>query len=302
MEQAFCGSAFVASLTTREGPLSYRVWHRSAASGVAVHLHGIESHSGWFTDFGSQLWAQGLAVYCLDRIGSGRSGGGRGDIQSWHLWLNHARALVNQAKTDNPGRPAFLIASCWGAKVGLQLALCDPLLIRALVLIAPALRTRVRLSPISLMEVIASLWLSPAKYFPIPIEREEMFTTVPESIEFIRTDPLRLRSVTARFLAETRKLDWENVRKLRELSVPTLALLAGDDQIVDTPTVQALLMTVGAVEARVRAGACHSMEFPPTGAALAEEIGEWLRQYAGGDAHSVEQRIPEARQSEAAPR
>jgi alpha-beta hydrolase superfamily lysophospholipase len=268
--------ASVARLETPEATLSYRLWLPPSPLAAAVHLHGIESHSGWYTELGKQLRSRGIAVYCMDRAGSGLSSGRRGDIQSWRCWVRHAQAMVGLAQAEHPGRKVYLIASCWGAKTGLQFALSHPEGADGLILISPALRMRIGFARLTTLRIAASSVLAPERQFAIPIGREEMFTGEPECVEFIRTDPLRLKSATARFLAETRKLDWQNGRRLRRLRMPALALLAGSDQIVDTPRVEALLRKTGAVEIRTLAGAHHSVEFAPTGETVAQAIRQWM--------------------------
>src|SRR5262245_9229434 len=56
----------------------YRTWRPDgAARGVAVIVHGFNSHSGYYSWVASQLTDAGLAVYALDHRGRGRSDGER---------------------------------------------------------------------------------------------------------------------------------------------------------------------------------------------------------------------------------
>src|SRR6476620_3695912 len=103
--------------------MAFRHWSAENAMGVLIHVHGIESHSGWFSETASTLSEQGYEIYTPDRLGSGLSDGNRGDVKSWRVWLRHVREIIEIARSENPGVPLFLAGSCWGAKVCLQMAL-----------------------------------------------------------------------------------------------------------------------------------------------------------------------------------
>lgn len=269
-------SPVVLRIAVKDAELSYRYWPQERPSAAIVHFHGIESHSRWYTDWGAALHSRGYAVYCADRVGSGESSGTRGHIDSWRTWVDHAAAIVRQVKREHPGLPVFAAGSCWGAKVALQVAQrLDCGGVDGLVLLAPALRLRIGFRWQEALQIGLSSIVTPKRRFAIPIPDEEMFTPRIEGAEFIRRDPLRLRQATARFLVETRKLDRANERVLSALGAPALVLLAGDDQIVDTPTVGRRLREVDGMKIRIFPGYPHSMEFAPTSEALAEEIHRW---------------------------
>jgi alpha-beta hydrolase superfamily lysophospholipase len=271
-------NARVRSLSTPEGHIAYRDWSSDKVVGVVIHLHGIESHSGWVSETAQTLSEQGYRVYAPDRLGSGLSEGLRGDAPSWRVWSSHARSLVEIAQTENPGVPLFLSASCWGAKVALEVAIGSPERISGLALIAPALKPRVNLDFSRRLQVAAAMALWPEKPFEIPIKQETMFTEESPYCDLIRWDDLRLKEATARFLYESRKLDRHILRRLRDLKVPTLVFLAGRDEIVDTPTVRASFerLCPDHVTLRTFSSACHSMEFGRWRQPLTKELVTWL--------------------------
>ncbi len=59
--------------------LNFRKWRGSCD--VVIYLHGIESNSGWFSPFASQLAERDFTVYGIDRRGSGLNDENRGDIK-----------------------------------------------------------------------------------------------------------------------------------------------------------------------------------------------------------------------------
>src|SRR4051794_4879580 len=112
-------NARVRSTVTPEGRIVFRHWTSGKQAGVLVHLHGIESHSGWFSETAAELCGQGYEIYAADRVGSGLSEGRRGDVTSWRVWLRHVQAILEIAQDENPDLPLYLAASCWGARLAL---------------------------------------------------------------------------------------------------------------------------------------------------------------------------------------
>jgi alpha-beta hydrolase superfamily lysophospholipase len=269
----------IKAMSTPEGRVFCRYWNSDRKAGVLIHLHGLESHSGWFSETAEALSEHGYQVYAPDRIGSGLSEGIRGNVSSWRVWLRHVRALIEVAKNENPGAPLFVAASCWAAKVGLELALTAPEQIAGLALITPALKPRVRLCLFDRLRLVAALPFDPEMRLPIPIERDTMFTDETPYVELIGRDHLRLRQATARFLAESWRLDRHVLRRLRNLTVPTLVILAERDEIVDTPAVRALFQRScpDHITLRLFSSACHSMEFGQWRQPLCKDIISWLR-------------------------
>ena len=69
-------------------------------------------------------------------------------------------------------------------------------------LICPALKAQVDLSPKDKLQVGIGRIVDEHRTIPVPLE-PELFTRNPKYVDFIRNDPLGLREVTARFFFET---------------------------------------------------------------------------------------------------
>src|SRR5512143_3572836 len=66
-------------------PLALQSWApsiRSTTRGLLYSVHGIQSHAGWLLEPGAELARRGVVSCALDRRGSGRSCGVRGDLPS----------------------------------------------------------------------------------------------------------------------------------------------------------------------------------------------------------------------------
>src|ERR1700733_14926220 len=86
----------------------YAWWHRSPHA-VVILLHGLQSHSQWFADCADTLVERGLAVYAVDRHGSGPSPGERGDIARYSVWFEEVAKVVRLARAAHPSAPVHLV-------------------------------------------------------------------------------------------------------------------------------------------------------------------------------------------------
>lgn len=208
----------------------------SANKAAFLYLHGIESHAGWFRDAAELLKNAGFPVYCFDRRGSGINRENRGHpsghvprdvdpLDDLHAWVEHLRAL-------HPAHSFFLTGLSWGGKYALAYDLTHPGMIDGLVLITPGIKPKIGLGLSDKLAVFRDILISPRHPHRIPIQ-PEMFTSTPKHLDFIRNDPLRLHSVSARFLWQSRRMDRLLDRDEGLDHAPVLLFLAGKDRIID---------------------------------------------------------------------
>jgi acylglycerol lipase len=95
-----------------------RSWRPAAAPrGVAVLVHGFNSHSGYYAWVAEQLLGIGLSVYALDLRGRGRSDGERFYVDKFSEYVSDVAALVKLAKSREPGLPVYLLGHSAGGVV-----------------------------------------------------------------------------------------------------------------------------------------------------------------------------------------
>jgi alpha-beta hydrolase superfamily lysophospholipase len=150
----------------------------------------------------------------------------------------------------------------WGGKLATAAAIDDPQAVRSVMLITPGLRARVKLPALSRAALLVGLLFGGRNAIKVPLE-PEMFTASQQVLEFIRRDPLRLRRVTGRFLLASRSLDRLIARRIGEIHLPLLLLLAGKDRIIDNEGVLKVLshLRPGQVHLRQYEDAIHSIQF-----------------------------------------
>jgi len=93
----------------------YRHWKAaSKPKAVAVLVHGFNSHSGYYQWVAEQLTADNYDTYAPDLRGRGNSDGERFYIEDYNSFVADIDKMVDIAKSENSGLPAFLIGHSAG--------------------------------------------------------------------------------------------------------------------------------------------------------------------------------------------
>src|SRR5258707_1389317 len=144
--------------------LALHIWRTHRARGSLFYIHGIQSHSGWLFETGPQLAQRGIQVFALDRRGSGRSEGPRGDTPSLEQLLDDylrgflaAASLAGEEPRDDSDCTAFTaIGQSLGGSVLAGLIASGRLPVEPLIFCAPALgQMRAKLLPDQLRQLRA---------------------------------------------------------------------------------------------------------------------------------------------------
>jgi alpha-beta hydrolase superfamily lysophospholipase len=272
--------------TARDGSVLGFVAHTSATPRAAiVYLHGVSSHAGWFDAAGDGLAARGFDVFCLDRRGSGINRENRG-YTSGHV--DRARTLLDDVHDfveplHEQYEHVFIAGLSWGGKLALAYTLSHPDAVDAQVFITPGLVAEVDLGVGQKLGVGLGTLFWPTSQIRTPIS-PPMFTTTPFYVDRIRTDPLRLRTASARFWWENVGLDGLIDDGIEENRLQSLLFLADGDEIIDNDAVTELLLRGGTTRLRVLeyAGQTHSIQFDATHR-LVDDMANWLDGRMRGD-------------------
>lgn len=253
--------------------------------GHVVILHGIQSHAGWYGYSANALCDAGYAVWFPDRRGSGRNEQSRGDAPSWQRLVNDVVHVLNdvQAEQDATAErtPTFLIGLSWGGKLAATVASLRAELLSGLVLLYPGIVARVRPTAWQHLRMNLGETLGVRdRMIRIPLDDPRLFTSVPKWQEFIRDDPLALREVTSGFLYENRRLDRLAQGSAPYLTMPSLLMLAGGDEIVDNEAVERFFQGVAATDRTVVTypEARHTLEFEPGREQYVADLINWLQE------------------------
>lgn len=266
----------IETFTTSDGyPVRYRLYPaQGERRGQLVYLHGIQSHGGWYTASCRHLAAAGWEVAFVDRRGSGLNEPARGDAPSFRRLVADLNEFIG-AWCD---RPPMLVAVSWGGKLAVALEYFFPGRTAGLALLTPGLCPKIRPPLGQRLRIALARLLAPTRPFPIPLDDPELFTATPRWQEYIRTDPLSLRTATARFLVESVRLDILLRRAPKHVAVPVLLMLAGHDRIIDNARTRAYVTRFRSSDRLILEypDAHHTLEFEPDPTPVFADLARWL--------------------------
>jgi alpha-beta hydrolase superfamily lysophospholipase len=102
-------------------------------------VHGLGEHSGRYEHVGSYLAGRGVSVYAFDHQGHGRSGGPRGRVSDFSIFLDDLATFHEFVRLDSEGLPLFLLGHSMGGLIVVAYLLERPLTPDYLVLSSPAI-------------------------------------------------------------------------------------------------------------------------------------------------------------------
>ncbi|MFW0788064.1 alpha/beta hydrolase [Gordonia sp. CPCC 205333] len=117
-------STSLAALSIRKGiipihrdevTLDLHVWRPAEPTAAVFYFHGLQSHAGWLWETGQQFAERGVALFVLDRRGSGTSGGARGVIPDAATSIgDYIAALSEVERLIGEDVPLGLFGHCLG--------------------------------------------------------------------------------------------------------------------------------------------------------------------------------------------
>ncbi|WP_339909855.1 alpha/beta hydrolase [Symmachiella dynata] len=264
--------------------LHYRRWRaaQDKPRGTIVALHGIQSHSGWYTATSCQLCEAGYDVLFLDRRGSGLNERSRGDAPHADRLLNDVAQFLQWVRftNDRGGQaPVILLSVSWGGKLAALTAARRPELINGLALLYPGIRARIRATATQNLKLsLADVAGAQKKRVPIPLQDPSLFTTDADWQTYISSDPLTLREVTVGFLLANRQLDRQLLDAPDCIVCPTLLMLAGQDRIIDNRATRGYFLRFASGKRKLieYIDAAHTLEFEPNRDETVRDLLSWI--------------------------
>jgi pimeloyl-ACP methyl ester carboxylesterase len=187
-------------------PLALHCWTpsmRSTIRGLLYYVHGLQSHAGWLFETGPELAQRGVVTYALDRRGSGRSGGVRGDLPSAQVITEDYLGGLRAVQHDLHDLPVTVLGQSFGGSIVASLA-AGSLAADRLVYCTPALgQQRARHGIDRVPEILG---LTGLERSPIALDDED-YTNQDRYLEFMANDHLMLRQITERSRATMVELE-----------------------------------------------------------------------------------------------
>lgn len=258
-------------------PIPVRLFGGDFRRPPVLILHGLQSHSAWFVHSATRIAELGFPVFAFDRCGSGVSESRCPVGPRLTGLLEEVDAVAGYARMERGNDGIYIVGHCFGALVALLYSsLYRAETVRGLVLATPALYTHTDVPARDKLTIAWSLLTNRPAMVPVPLAPEEM-SEVTEYIDFVRSDPLALRTVPARLLFEVARARRMLPRAARALRAPTFVAMAGDDPVCDNRRNRALLERVsGPISFHTYRGARHVLDFSRRRDAFLADVTDWL--------------------------
>lgn len=255
------------------------VWEHPSPAARLVFLHGIVSHAGWYPRSCRHLAREGFEVHFLDRRGSGLNLAQRGDVRMMETWLDDVEAYLEQLPGDVP---RLLLGISWGGVLATAVARRRRDLLAAVGMLCPGLYARQTpsgLRRLALRLAVRAGWQ--ARRVAIPLQAPSLFTPSRIGQQYVRTDPLALRTITLRFAEANLRLAAYATESPEAIRTPTLCLLAGGDPIVDNDRVRRFVEQIACEDKRILeyAEAGHTLEFEPDPSRFLADLSAWVKRF-----------------------
>jgi alpha-beta hydrolase superfamily lysophospholipase len=117
----------------------YRIWRAAQPTAVLVLVHGLGEHSGRYDHVGRYLAERGIGVYALDHQGHGRSGGKRGWVSDFSVFLDDLATFHEGVRLEHGELPLFMLGHSMGGLILVAYLLDRPLRPDFVVLSSPAI-------------------------------------------------------------------------------------------------------------------------------------------------------------------
>jgi alpha-beta hydrolase superfamily lysophospholipase len=255
-----------------------RVYGKDGPKNPLIMLHGLQSHSGWFTQSASFIAGLGIPVYSVDRYGSGLSEAPRGGYRSINDSLDDIDAAARFAMENHSADKVYLLGHCFGAIGACLYTSRRRERVKALIMPTPAIFTKNDLKPLDKLKVLLSRMTWSDIPVPVPLE-PSMMSELDEYIDFAGSDNLALRYASGRFFYDIPKARRMAVESAGSIKTPVFMALSGLDRVCDNGNNRAFFDSLGSEDKilKVYPGARHILEFSKEKEAFFGDLAGWLR-------------------------
>ena len=253
-----------------------RSWRPTAkARAVVAIVHGVNSHSGYYTWTAEQLVADGLAVYALDLHGRGKSDGERFYLEKIDDYLTDVDTLVRLAKSREPGLPLFLLGHSAGGVISCVYTLEHQRELAGL--ICESFAFQVAAPDFALAVVKGLSHLAPHAHV-LRLKNEE-FSRDPQVVQAMNDDPLIADEVQpTKTVAELVRADERLKREFPLITLPVLILHGTADKVTKPAGSQLFYETAGSTDKTLKLydGHVHDLLNDFDKEVVMEDIKRWV--------------------------
>lgn len=200
-----------------------------------VLIHGLAEHKGRYEEFINKMYDMNISVFAIDIRGHGESGGKRGDIEDFKLYLSDLEGVMKRIKKEYPNLKIALMGHSLGGLIASgyveNYAQADFLILSNPLLSAPRIAKLLKIIPYRLLHFI---------------KVKKRHSESPEMLSYSYNDPLASNYFTIRLLGAILSQGISLVSKnLYRVIIPILLLGGSSDPLIQADKFTDLLSEFG---------------------------------------------------------
>lgn len=262
----------------RNADICYQCWlPEGEPRAVLLIVHGLAEHCGRYTNMVNHFVPLGYAVYGVDHIGHGRSGGTRVHVKRFEDFTNVLRTYLGMVRDWQPGRQVFMIGHSLGALIGAVYLLDHQTDLAGAILSGPLVKVPDSISPLAvLLSRLLSVLLPKVGVAGVDAEG---VSRDPAVVDAYVNDPLVYTGkTTARLGCETLKAMRRVANEAARITLPLLVLQGSEDRLVAPDGAEMLHRAAGSGDKTLRIydGLHHEVYNEPEHASVLGDVEAWL--------------------------
>jgi alpha-beta hydrolase superfamily lysophospholipase len=264
--------------SVRNIDIYYQAWLPDGdVKAVLFVVHGLGEHCGRYMNHVNRFVPLGYAVYGLDHIGHGKSGGQREMIDRYSDFTDTLKIYYEMVKGWQPGKPIFILGHSMGGLITCTYLLDHQADFKGAIISAPSIKIGEGIShtTITMGKILARI---APKTGVLELDVNNL-SHDPEVVKAYVNDPLVFHSKTpARLAAEVLKAMMRVTAETAKITLPFIAIQGSQDKIVDPGGSQMLYDNAGSKDKtlKIYEGLYHEVHNEPEREVMFKDLESWL--------------------------
>lgn len=262
----------------RNADIYYQAWLPDGdVKAVLFIVHGLGEHSGRYMNHVNRFVPLGYAVYGLDHLGHGKSGGEREVIDRFTDFTDTLKIYYEMVKGWQPGKPIFILGHSLGALITLFHLLDHQSDFKGAIISAPPIKAGESITPLTI--AMAKIMSSIAPKVGVLALDASTISRDPAVVKAYADDPLVFHGKTpARLGAEMLSAMNRVNAETDKITLPFIVIQGSEDKLVDPGGAQMLYDKAGSKDKtlKIYQGLYHEVHNEPEREVMFKDLESWL--------------------------
>lgn len=262
----------------KNADIYYQAWLPDGdVKAVLFLVHGLGEHSGRYMNHVNRFVPLGYAVYGMDHLGHGKSGGEHEVIDRFTDFTVALKAYYEMVKGWQPGKPIFILGHSLGTLITLFHLLDHQSDFKGAIISAPPIKAGESITPLTI--TMAKIMSSIAPKVGVLALDASTISRDPAVVKAYADDPLVFHGKTpARLGAEMLGAMNRVNAETDKITLPFIVIQGSEDKLVDPGGAQMLYDKAGSKDKtlKIYQGLYHEVHNEPEREVMFKDLESWL--------------------------